>query len=427
MKVCFVTHDSPRDMGGLNSWLQKLLPLLQMAGIEVEVHLTAVYGKPGINCAFFSDHGMRIRWMPSLKHLPYAVKYLHQLLKESRSDIYVPTVIVPAYFAAGYARCAGIPTVGVLLADNQYHRTLVDEFINGDPDYRVSAVVPCSTFLESQVSSPAAAHGVMVRQIACGVPIPARTAEPPGSVFRLVYTGRLTEEAKRISDVANALCTVTQKIPNLEAWITGEGDARPAVENIIREKGGDRVRLLGRVDDVYDVLPQCHALVLLSDYEGLPISVLEAMATGVVPICLDTRSGIREAIEHAVNGLIVNDRAADFFSAVKSLQNDPAKWRRLSVAARETVQQRFSAEASARQWIDLLEQLNRQKAARAEFPAFGTLPLPPPGPKFEVYGIEMPWNAKCKEYIKSVPLLHRMAKATLEAGRKMKSQADRLV
>ena len=430
MKVCFVTHDSPQDMGGLNSWLQKLLPLLQMAGIEIEVHVTAVYGRPGVNCAFFREHGIAIRWMPSLKHLPYAVRSLYQFLKDSKPDIYVPTVIVPAYFAAGYARRAGIPTVGTLLSDNLYQRTLVDEFINGDPDYRVSAVVPCSTFLEAQVSSSAAARGVMVRKIACGVPIPPRTAEPPGSVFRLVYTGRLTEEAKRISDVTNALCNVTRDAPNLEAWMTGDGDARPAVENIIREKGGGRVRLLGLVDDVYEVLAQCHALVLLSDYEGLPISVLEAMATGVVPICLDTRSGIREAIEHGVNGLIVKDRAADFFATVRGLQSDPEKWRRLSAAARDTVRRRFSAEACARQWVELLEHLNKQRAAQADFPAFGTLALPPPSPKFQVYGIELPWKEKCKEYIKSIlsngqatvtaPLIYRMAQATVVAGRKIK-------
>jgi colanic acid/amylovoran biosynthesis glycosyltransferase len=66
--------------------------------------------------------------------------------------------------------------------------------------------------------------------------------------------------------------------------------------------------------------------VLLSDYEGLPVSVLEAMASGVVPICLDTRSGTQEAIQHGVNGLIVKDRADDFFTSVEALQGDPAWW-----------------------------------------------------------------------------------------------------
>ena len=425
MKVCVVAHDSPRAVGGFSTWLQRLLPLLHMAGIKIEVHVMAI-GGPGAGCAFYEKQGIPVRWIPFLKHVPYAVRYLYELLEESQPDIYVPNCYIPAYYAAGYAKRAGIPTVGVLLSDDLYNQEVINEFVNGNPDFRVSAIVPCSTFLESQVSSTAATLGVMVRRIPCGVPIPARTAELSRSVFRLVYTGRLTEKAKRISDVTNALCTVTGNIPNLEAWMTGNGEAQPAVEVIIREKGMGRVQLLGRVDDVYDVLAQCHGLVLLSDYEGLPTSVLEAMATGVVPICLDTRSGIREAIEHGVNGLIVRDRGADFFDAVSGLQSDPVRWRQLSVAARETARRRFSAEACARQWVDLLEDLHRRRAARTDFPAFGALPLPPPNPKFDVFGMELPWNEKCKEYIKSKPTLYRMAKATVAIGRKMNSQGDRL-
>jgi glycosyltransferase involved in cell wall biosynthesis len=62
------------------------------------------------------------------------------------------------------------------------------------------------------------------------------------------------------------------------------------------------------------------------------------MAAGMVPICLDTRSGIREAIEHGVNGLIVQDRTAAFFAAVKELQSNPVKWRQLSLAAKDTAE-----------------------------------------------------------------------------------------
>src|SRR5262249_8457385 len=151
------------------------------------------------------------------------------------------------------------------------------------------------------------ALGVMVCPIAYGVPIPTKLVEAPTSVFRLIYIGRLIQEQKRVIDVVTSLCAATQHISNLEAWIVGDGPERHAVEHIIRAKGNGRVRLLGWVENanIYNVLAQCHGLVLLSDYEGLPISVLEAMAVGVVPICLDMRSGIREAVEHEVNGLIV--------------------------------------------------------------------------------------------------------------------------
>jgi glycosyltransferase involved in cell wall biosynthesis len=423
MKVCFATYDYPGDIGGASTFLQRLLPLLQMAGIELEVHVVALAGRPTVDCAFFEKQGIAIRWTPFQPHLPSAVRSLLRFLEKSKPDIYVPYTVIPAYYAAGYARCGGIPTVGVLLSDSPYYQGIVDEFVNGDP-FCVSAVVPCSAFLESQVSSTAARVDVTVHRIACGIPIPAKTAVLSGSIFRLVYIGRLVEEAKRISDVANALCAVTQNIPNLEAWIVGEGEARRAVEAIIRKtRAGARVRLLGRVPDVYDVLVQSHGLVLLSDYEGLPTSVLEAMATGVVPICLDARSGIREAIEHGVNGLIVKDRAADFFATVDALQGDPGKWRQLSLAARATAQRRFSVEECASQWVDLLEHLHRQKSVRADLKAPSVLRLPPLDPRFDI-NIKPPWEKALEKQLRSFPPLYRIAAATIAVGRKLKNRGN---
>jgi len=430
MRVCFVTYDAPSDVGGVSTWLRQLLPFLQKAGIALEVHVMAFGDKPGVNCAFFTKHGIPIRWIPFQMHLPHAMRSLLKLLQEGQPDIYIPNCIVPAYYAGGYARRAGIPTVGVLHSDDPFHWGIVDEFINGHPDFRLSAVVPVSNFLESQVTSTAAARGVIVRRIGYGVPIPAKAAEFSDSVFRLLYIGRLVEEQKRISDVTNAFCSVTQIIPHLEAWIVGEGPAKREIEDIIREKGmGTRVHLLGPVDNahIYDVLAQCHSLVLLSDYEGLPVSVLEGMATGVVPICLDTRSGVREAIEHEVNGLIVKDRAADFFAAVRGLQSDPAKWRQLSLEARDTARRRYSIEECARQWTDLLEQLNRRGPARALFQAPRVRRLPPPNPKFGDFGMELAWKKRFEEYIRTTPPIYRMAKATVAVWRKVKGEVERMV
>lgn len=422
MKVCFATYDAPSDIGGVSTWLQRLLPLLLKAGIELEVHVMALGGKPGTNCTIFEQQGIRIRWIPFQWHLPQAVRSLLQLLEDTQPDIYIPNCIVPAYFAAGYARRAGIPTVGVLHSHDPFHWGIVDEFIAGHPVFRVSAVVPVSRFIEAEISSMTGTLGVMVRRIGCGVEIPMRPAEPAGPVFRLVFVGRLVEEAKRISDVTNALCSVAQRIRRLEAWIVGEGPERGAVEKIIREKGmGGRVKLLGRVDSaqIYDVLAQCQGFVLLSDYEGLPISMLEAMATGVVPICLDTRSGVREAIEHDVNGLIVKDRASDFFTAVRDLQGDPLKWRKLSLAARDTVRRRFSIAGCAHQWVDLLHELNGQGSVRSDFRAPRLLRLPPPNPKFGEFGARLPLRGIVKEYIRSNPPIHRMAKTITAFGRKV--------
>ena len=118
MKVSFATYDSYSDVGGVSSWLQRLLPLLKVAGFELEVHLLGADGSPGVNSTYFREHGIQVRWTPLIMHLPDAVRSLVRLLEESQPDIYVPNCAVPAYYAGGYASRAGIATVGVLHSDD---------------------------------------------------------------------------------------------------------------------------------------------------------------------------------------------------------------------------------------------------------------------------------------------------------------------
>jgi Glycosyl transferases group 1 len=108
------------------------------------------------------------------------------------------------------------------------------------------------------------------------------------------------------------------------------------------------------------------------------------MAAGVVPVCLDTRSGIRDAIQPGFNGLIVKDRKEDFYAAVQTLQRDAVLWSKLSANARETVKQRFSEETCAASWIELLRSFEKGKRiGPVKSPVF--VRLPRRNPKFGYY------------------------------------------
>ncbi len=390
MKVAFCHYDSPNDVGGVSSWLQRLLPRLQAAGFEVEVH---VLGVEGVNCAWFARQGIPFRLSPGDVEMSQQVRNCLKLIEASQPDVYVPNCIVPAYFAAGYARRQGVQTVGVLHSDDPFYWGVVDEFINGAPAFRLSAVVAVSKFLEEAVAADTLKNKVVTRRIGCGVPLTHERAQRSGEIFRLVYTGRLEEEQKCISEVTRSLCAVVKQNPGVEAWIVGEGSARASVERIIQTSGVDplRVKMLGRVENsnIYSLLRQCHAFVLLSDYEGLPVSQLEAMAAGVVPVCLEMRSGIREAVQPGVNGLIVQNRQADFYAAVQALQNNPALWSELSANASATIQKHFSEGACAQAWVELLAALSKSpRRGPIKSPRF--ILLPRRNPKFGVYDQRTP-------------------------------------
>jgi glycosyltransferase involved in cell wall biosynthesis len=67
----------------------------------------------------------------------------------------------------------------------------------------------------------------------------------------------------------------------------------------------DRVLFPGSRDDVYRLLPALDVFALSSRFEGLPIALLEAMATGVAPVAT-TVGGIPEVITDGQNGLLVD-------------------------------------------------------------------------------------------------------------------------
>jgi hypothetical protein len=119
---------------------------------------------------------------------------------------------------------------------------------------------------------------------------------------------------------------------------------------------------------------------LLSDYEGTPVAVMEAMAAGVVPICSWSRSGIPELVEDGVTGLIVQDRDADVVRAVRQLREQEHFWSRLSAAARERIRNGFSQEVVTSRWLEFLKKLSSSAKACTPVELPVRLDLPPVHP-----------------------------------------------
>jgi hypothetical protein len=158
-----------------------------------------------------------------------------------------------------------------------------------------------------------------------------------------------------------------REVPGTEALIYGDGPERLAVEQILREEGdGLPVHLVGVVDNdqIQKRLLEYHAVVLLSDWEGLGLALLEGMACGVVPIGLRGAPGVTELVLDGLTGLLVSDRGDGFVAAVRRLREDPALWERLARSARAQVEAEYSEEICAARWQELLRELVNGCASR---------------------------------------------------------------
>src|SRR5262249_8032149 len=137
----------------------------------------------------------------------------------------------------------------------------------------------------------------------------------------------------------------------------------------------------------YTTLFRSHTVVLLSDWEGLGLVLVEGMACGVVPIGLRRpHSGAAEVIEDRVTGLLVDDRDDAFVAAVRRLRGDLALWERLSRSARAKAEAEHSDEVCTARWHELLLELVNSRASRKPLQIPRRLRLPPVHP-----ALALPW------------------------------------
>jgi glycosyltransferase involved in cell wall biosynthesis len=153
-------------------------------------------------------------------------------------------------------------------------------------------------------------------------------------------------QQKRLDVLVQALALLAKRVADPHLVIAG-GDAglgnRRRTEALAESLGvADRVHLLGRRDDIADVLEAFDVACLSSDYEGMPLSIMEYMSAAK-PIVSTRVGGLSEMIDDGVEGLLVprQDPAA-FADAVERLLRDPALAASLGQAARLRQRRDFS-------------------------------------------------------------------------------------
>ncbi|MBC8164151.1 MAG: glycosyltransferase, partial [Roseiflexaceae bacterium] len=218
MIVTFCAYDGRGQVNGPNIWLRRLLPQLRARGIDARVLLLLT--APPTECATLralEAAGVPCRATPWPDSTWARVRWLLGELRATRPAVFVPNVMVPAYYAARWARAAGIATVGVLHSDDAFHHALVERFVAGAPRDRLNALVCVSRELETLARAAGGEVGTQITRIAYGVPVPNTMASAPTSELRLLYVGRLVEAQKRASDVARALCQAACELPGVTA------------------------------------------------------------------------------------------------------------------------------------------------------------------------------------------------------------------
>jgi len=123
------------------------------------------------------------------------------------------------------------------------------------------------------------------------------------------------------------LAAAMRDVPTAELWVVGErlySDRGDDMLALLRHSGlGERLRLLGYRTDVAAILAAADIFVLPSQFEGLPMSVIEAMLTGLPVVASDIR-GPREQVAPGATGLLVPPGSVPALAeALNRLVDDP--------------------------------------------------------------------------------------------------------
>jgi len=148
---------------------------------------------------------------------------------------------------------------------------------------------------------------------------------------------------KRVLDVIEIFARVFAKVPSRLLMI-GDGPDRSAAEFLAVRLGvGDRVKFLGKQENVNELLPLADVMLMPSEMESFGLAALEAMAC-CVPAVSTRVGGIPELIDDGENGLLyeVNDVAGMAAGAIDLLSN-PKRMEEMAAAARRTAQKHFCA------------------------------------------------------------------------------------
>jgi glycosyltransferase involved in cell wall biosynthesis len=149
------------------------------------------------------------------------------------------------------------------------------------------------------------------------------------------------------------LAAAMRDVPDAELWVVGErllSDRGDDMLTLLRDAGlGERLKILGYRTDVATILTAADIFVLPSHFEGLPMSVIEAMLSGLPVVATNIR-GPREQVVHEITGLLVPPKSVALLAkALNRLVDDPVPRAAMGAAGRERAVELYD-EAKVLEW-----------------------------------------------------------------------------
>ncbi|MCM1983010.1 glycosyltransferase family 4 protein [Lyngbya confervoides] len=374
--IAFSHYGAKHDIGGVTTWLERFVIRLHKDSIPIVVYLQHFGADPEDSWLFqsLSQAGVPVEIEPRARYLEDDVSGVLRFLNRHQPQAFFPQCLASMHYGAKQAAKSGLPWAMTIHSDDPVYWAIAEAT---PPGSNIGVMVGVSDFICQKAVDQRLTQSP--QSIPYGVPIPPHQASFSDTPFRVAFSGRVVEEQKRISLVLAAMAQACRQDSRIQCWILGQGAALTAAQNWVEQQGlCDQIQFLGRLSpgDVQNHLAQCQALLLMSDYEGLPVALLEAMAIGVVPIARAIPSGIPELVHDRETGFLVDHTPESAAAAIVHLANHPDLWLKCSGAARALVVDQYSEDVCYQRWLNIIAELCHRSTVTYPIPIPRKMVLP---------------------------------------------------
>lgn len=343
--------------GGAETMCENLTYALTQLGHDVAV--VSLYDEHTPISARMEEKGVSIRYLDKKLGLDLSmIPKLTKLFKTEKPDVVhthldVIKYAVPAAKLAGVKRCVHtMHTVAQKEAEGKLQKCTNHFF------YHAGWSVPVALSREVQQSIvtfyglseegvPVVMNGIDLSR--CVAKEDYAMADP----WRFVHVGRL-DTPKNQERLLRAFRQILDAHPRARLTLVGDGTLRPRLETLARElELGDAVIFVGMQENVRPFLTEADIFVLTSDYEGIPMTILEAMGTGL-PIVSTAVGGVPDVLVDGKTGILAAAEVDAVADACRKLAENSSLRETLGRAALAD-SARFSAQTMAKGYLDIYQ------------------------------------------------------------------------
>jgi glycosyltransferase involved in cell wall biosynthesis len=213
-------------------------------------------------------------------------------------------------------------------------------------------IVAVSNFIKQKIEDKFKTNSVVVVPNSISIHSVSNAEKLPFNY--IIAVGRLVP-LKQFDQLIESYSNSVLPEKNIHLLILGTGEEQTLLENRIANLNlEDKVHLLGFKENVWDYISNAKFLVLSSQYEGFPMTILEALSLGIPVISFDCESGPNEMIINHHNGILVeNQNFTELTHKMNIFVEDEVLYQNCKTNAISSVA-KFQSEVVINQWLQVL-------------------------------------------------------------------------